>query len=89
MKLNAAQHSQLVAHLAGKWKAPVSCSVCKSNDWDVPIEVYELREFHGGNMVIGGGSSLIPVSPVTCKVCGNTVLINPLIAGVDLKEQQP
>ena len=85
MKLNPEQHKQLVGHLQKQWKTPVSCYVCRSNDWDVSAELYELREFHGGNMVIGG-SSLIPVSPVICKVCGYTVLINPLIAGVSLKE---
>jgi predicted Zn-ribbon and HTH transcriptional regulator len=83
MKLSEKQYKILTDHLAEKWKAPVACPVCKSNDWDVPKEVYELREFHGGGMVIGG-SSIIPVSPVTCKVCGNTVMINPLIAGIDL-----
>lgn len=85
MKLTDAQYKKLLGHIQGKWKAPVNCPVCHSNDWDVPTVVYELREFHGGNMVIGGGS-LIPISPVICKTCGNTVLINPLIAGVDLKE---
>lgn len=85
MKLSDKQHQQLLTHVQTKWQAPAICYVCKSNDWEVPIEVYELREFHGGSMVIGA-SSIIPVSPITCKVCGNTVLINPLIAGVDLKK---
>jgi hypothetical protein len=48
--------------------------------------IYELREFHGGNMVIGGNSSIVPLVPVTCKVCGNTVLFNPLIVGISLNE---
>lgn len=43
--------------------------------------MYELREFHGGSMVIGG-SALIPIVPVTCDNCGNTVLINGIMAGV-------
>ncbi|WP_300030600.1 hypothetical protein [Candidatus Thioglobus sp.] len=78
------QHDKLTKHLAEKWKAPVSCAVCGKNDWNVSDGLYELREFHGGSMVIGG-SALIPVSPVTCNNCGNTVLINPLIAGIELK----
>ncbi len=85
MKLNEQQHNQLLSHLKSKWKAPADCPVCKNNDWEVSTEVYELREFHGGSMVIGGSSSIIPLSPIICKVCGNTVLINPLLAGIDLK----
>lgn len=84
MKLNESQHQKLLTHVQTKWKAPATCPVCKSNDWEVPKEVYELREFHGGGMVLGGASSIIPITPVTCKVCGNTVLINPLIAGIKL-----
>lgn len=87
MKLNEAQYKQLLEHLQGKWTAPATCPVCRGNDWDVTTIIYELREFHGGSMVIGG-SSLVPISPITCKSCGNTVLINPLIAGIDLKEDQ-
>lgn len=89
MKLSEVQHKQLLDHLHSKWKAPAVCPVCKSNDWEVPLGVYELREFHGGGMVVGGGSSIIPLSPITCKVCGNTVLINPLVAGVSLTEDAP
>lgn len=84
MKLTEQQHNQLLNHLKLKWKAPADCPVCKNNDWEVPVDVYELREFHGGSMVIGA-STIIPISPITCKVCGNTVLINPLVAGIDLK----
>ena len=84
MKLSKEQHKKLSDHLAKKWKAPVACSVCGENNWNVTDQIYELREFHGGSMVIGG-SALIPLSPVTCNNCGNTVLINPLIAGIDLK----
>ena len=86
MKLSDNQYRQLLTHVKTKWQSPADCPVCRNNDWDVPTLVYELREFHGGNMVLGS-SSIIPVSPITCKVCGNTVLINPLIAGVDLKKE--
>jgi len=86
MKLNDEQHESLLNHLQSKWKAPATCPVCKSNDWDVAKDIFELREFHGGSMVIGN-SSVMPISPVTCKTCGNTVLINPLVAGIDLTQE--
>ena len=84
MKLTKLQLEKLKQHLADKWKTPVACAVCGENNWNVSDGLYELREFHGGSMVIGG-SAIIPVSPVTCNTCGNTVLINPLIAGIELK----
>jgi hypothetical protein len=86
MKLTDAQHKQLLEHLKRTWKAPVSCPVCRANDWEVSPDIYELREFHGGSMVIGGSSTIIPIAPVTCKTCGNTVLFNPLLAGISFKE---
>jgi hypothetical protein len=86
MKLTEEQHKKLLEHLQKHWKAPVACSICRSNDWDINGMIYELREFHGGNMVIGGNSSIVPLVPVTCKVCGNTVLFNPLIVGISLNE---
>ncbi len=84
MKLSTAQYEKLTKHLLDKWKKPVACAVCSENNWKVTEALCELREFHGGAMVIGG-SAIIPVSPVICNNCGNTVLINPLIAGIELK----
>jgi len=42
-------------------------------------KIFQLSEFHEGNLVVGG--PLIPVIPVTCTNCGNTVLVNALISG--------
>jgi hypothetical protein len=88
MKLTDEQYAKLLEHIKQKWKTPVSCSVCGHNDWNVSSQVYEFREFHGGSMVIGGSSSVMPVTPVICNVCGNTVVINPLIAGIKLDGAQ-
>jgi len=89
MKLSPNQHSQITDHIQENWKAPVACPVCKSNDWSISDYVYELREFHGGNFVIGGSSGgIVPLVPVSCNHCGNTVLFNPLIVGIDLSEAE-
>ena len=84
MKLNDKQHQQLNEHIKKSWKPPATCQVCKSNNWNIADSVYELREFHGGDLVVGGSGGIVPLCPVTCNTCGNTVLINPLIAGIDL-----
>jgi hypothetical protein len=56
------------------------CAVCGSNNWQIDA-VFELRRFHGGSLVVGG-DPILPVFPVTCNVCGNTVLINAVRAQV-------
>lgn len=87
MKLSDSQYKILLDYVASKWQRPAMCSVCRSNNWSVSREVYELREFHGGAMVIGP-SAIAPICPVTCGTCGNTILLNALVAGVDLKGDQ-
>ena len=84
MKLDEKQRDKLVKFLQEKWKPPASCTVCRSNTWDVSKEIYELREFQGGGLVVGPGP-IVPVVPVTCTTCGNTVLLNALVAGIELK----
>lgn len=50
-------------------------------------KVFELREFNDGNFVLGGpNSSIVPLIPVTCDKCGNTVLINALSTELVKKE---
>jgi hypothetical protein len=77
MQLSYPQYDTLVRHLEKYWKTTAGCSICSGNDWDVPRVVYELREFQG--------TSIVPTIPVTCKICGWIILINPLISGVELK----
>lgn len=85
MKLNTDQLGKLNSFIKENWKPPATCNVCKSNNWNIADSVYELREFHGGGLVVGGGGGgIVPLCPVTCNTCGNTVLINPLVAGIDL-----
>jgi hypothetical protein len=85
MKLSEEDYKKITQHIAEKWQAPVACPVCRKNNWSVSQEVLELREFHGGSMVVGGNSAIVPITPVTCSSCGNTVLFNPLVAGIKLK----
>jgi hypothetical protein len=87
MKLTDEQYQKVLDAVRDKWKAPAQCPVCHSNNWDVSREVYELREFQHGGISLGG-SALVPIIPVTCGVCGNTVLLNALLLGIDMKESK-
>lgn len=51
-----------------------------SNDWMVADRVFELSQYHERGFVAGG--VIYPVIPLLCTNCGNTILINAIIAGV-------
>ena len=69
--------SKLVNHLKAKW-AGRPCFMCGVGNWNVQDSTYELREFNEAAFVVGG--PIIPVIPVVCTNCGNTVLVNAIIA---------
>jgi hypothetical protein len=69
----------VIAFLNSKW-GNRSCPMCSKGPWSVQDRVFQLNEFHQGNLVVGG--PLIPVIPVSCGNCGHTVLVNAIIAGV-------
>jgi len=70
---------KFLQHLNAKW-AGRPCAQCGASAWQVQDSTFELRGFSGGNLVISG--PIIPLIPVTCSSCGNTVLINAILAGV-------
>lgn len=75
-----------------KWKKN-PCPMCGSSNWNSSDKIFELREFHDGNIVLGKGK-LLPVIPVTCINCGNTVFVNALVsnaikANEDGKYEEP
>jgi len=76
----------LIRHLNEKWGAGRKCPQCGVGNWQVQDSLFELRQFGGGGLVVGG--PLIPVVPVTCANCGNTVLVNAILAGVVPKPEE-
>jgi len=76
---------KLLQHLKEKWRGR-TCPMCNTANWNVSDRVFELREFQGGNLVIGG--SLVPVVPVTCANCGNTILVNAFVSGAIERPQE-
>lgn len=71
---------KLIEFLSTKWQGR-PCPVCGVGGWSVQESSFELREFNEGNHVMGGGP-VIPVVPVICTNCGNTVLVNAIMAGL-------
>lgn len=70
--------NKLISHLKLKWQGR-PCQMCGTGDWTVSDSIFELREYNLGNLVIGGGP-IVPVVPITCDNCGNTLFINAIKA---------
>ena len=71
---------QMIEHLRQTW-GERSCLWCQGDDWSVGDDVFELRKYAGGGLMVGG-APVVPVVPVTCNKCGNTVLINAIVGSV-------
>jgi len=77
--------AKIIAHLRNKWQGK-TCPMCQIGNWNVQESTFQLTEFNEGGMVIGG--PVIPVIPVICNNCGNTILINAITAGL-VKPAEP
>lgn len=75
------QQKQINDWLTAKWSAKKQCPMCGHVAWSAgPTPTLLPRGANdSGDMVIGGG---YPCVVVTCTNCGNTVLVNAIVAGV-------
>lgn len=73
-------HSKLQKLLENHRK-DFACPMCQKKARNLTEQLYELRPYSGGDIILGG-VAIVPIIPVTCEGCGNTVLINAVTAGV-------
>ena len=66
-----------------------SCDSCSGHDWLLNDKIFEMREFSGGNLIIGGQATVFPVITVSCKQCGNTYLFNAILLGLIERKDDP
>ncbi len=71
--------NKVIEHLKAKWSGR-PCPMCGVGNWNVQDSTYQLLEFNEGGLVIGG--PVIPVIPIVCSNCGNTLLVNAITAGI-------
>lgn len=79
MALTPEQHGALVKHLNSKWKNH-KCRQCDANSWAIDGVVQLSLSNSPGALVIGGAN--LPTAALTCRNCGNTLLVNLVISGV-------
>ncbi|GAH58154.1 unnamed protein product [marine sediment metagenome] len=82
MKLDEEQQRKVLDYIKEKWQEPRTCPICKHDDWGVSDRTFEVRDFTGGGISVGGGSYLTPVIAVTCDNCGYILFLNAMQLGV-------
>lgn len=75
-KVNTAE---FVKYLKENWKGR-PCHMCGGVDWKIQGAVFQLIPYGDDRLVVG--SPNIPVVPVICEQCGNTVLVSARVAGI-------
>lgn len=82
MKLHPDQKEQIRKYVQQKWKLDV-CPLCRAREtYTIAEQVYQLTEYP--EMGLLRGQVVAPIIPLTCNNCGNTFLINALVAKIDL-----
>jgi predicted nucleic-acid-binding Zn-ribbon protein len=72
-----------------EYKPQLVCPICGNKDWGVNDTIFELREFNGGDMVIGARQmqTVYPVITLSCTKCGYTHFINVIRLGLIEKSE--
>ncbi len=79
MPLDKEQTKHLVDFLL-RISQGAKCPLCGKNEWSIADGVWELREYSGGNLRVGG--PIFPIVLLVCSSCGNTMQISAVKAGV-------
>jgi len=70
-----------------QWQGVKQCPICNNNRWGIGEKPVEVREFHGGGLLVSG--PVYPLIAITCGVCGYTLLFNAIVTGLLEPQQDP
>jgi hypothetical protein len=79
-RLTEADHEKIRAWWTGRWNEPVTCPVCKTNDWGVGEHVVLLSRH--ANDAFRPGTPAYMMITVGCKTCAHTMLFNAVHIGI-------
>lgn len=85
--MNPADQAKLFDFLQSRWKDQ-RCPMCGRDDWAVQTALFALLALHDKRDALAipprkptvSAEDVVPVVPVVCKHCGNTVLVNAIVA---------
>ena len=87
MKLTKKQAEDLIQFLNNERNNRLPCPICGNVNWVISDSLWEVREFNGGNLVIGGQSAIMPMVAISCSKCGETHFLNAIQLGIVSKDQ--
>ena len=63
---------------------PYMCPLCHNNNWMIGDTIFYLNEY---NKIAFEKQAQLPVFPITCDKCGNTLFVNAIMANIlDIKQ---
>ena len=73
-------HADFIKYLKEQWSG--KCPLCGSGNWNIQAAVYQLIPYGVDTLIVDDPNPNIPVIPVFCTKCGNTILVSATIAGL-------
>ena len=70
----------LIDAIQSKWQDN-PCPMCGNKTWTISNDIYTLTKLGMDGSILLGTGKLVPLIPVSCNNCSNTVLINPKALG--------
>ncbi len=80
MQLSEDQKQLVIRKIKNVLKNQAKCPMCQETSKKEIAGIMELRDYHEGNFIVGGG--VTPVVTVVCSICGGTQLFNAIKLGV-------
>jgi hypothetical protein len=81
--IDPAVAKKLTEHIRLKWKN--GCPMCGARAWELSgFTSVPIKKDLGPNIVLAGPN--LPSAAIVCRNCGNTVLVNLIVAGVMAKD---
>ena len=81
MELSNDQMTRVIKYLQ-TWES-AKCAICRGDDWAVSSTVFALPEYTPPSKgTYGYNEAVFPVIPLTCKTCGNVLVVSAIAAGV-------
>ena len=81
-QLTTEDNTKIQAWWVGRWKAPVVCQVCKSQEWNLGSHVVNIMRH--ANDALAPNTPNYPHIIVGCKTCGHAMFFNAVQIGISV-----
>lgn len=78
MELDAKHKEAALAYINDKWPAPQECPVCRSTEWQLMDEVYQILQYRP----LTEPMAIIPTIITLCENCAYMMVFNAMWIGI-------